>query len=412
MRGSIQKRQGKRGTTWQVRVEYPADPSTGKRVQRAESFATEDDAEIRLAEWLVELHRGTAIDPTTMSVAEYLRHWLAYEVRDTVRLTTFRSYEQQAHNHLIPRLGHHKLAKLRPVHVQAALADMREGARADGRAGRLAASSLHTIRRVLVTALTHAVRTGLIATNPATMTAHVTRSRQAKIDVWDAIQLRRFLDYTTEGGAAATPAPWGPIWLLAIATGMRAGEILGLSWRDIDLDRHRLHITQILTTTSTSAAPVFGEPKTRAARRVIPLDSTSVAAVRSHQRAQAEARQCYGTAWRDYDLVCTVAGGGPINHSNLRRHFKRLAARAGLPIIRFHDLRHSHATLLLRQGVPVKIVSERLGHAGISITLDTYSHVLPDMQQMAVDAIEMGLFPGAREQTVNDSPDHDAQPLA
>jgi integrase len=138
--------------------------------------------------------------------------------------------------------------------------------------------------------------------------------------------------------------------------------------------------------------PVFSEPKTDSGRRVVPIDTTCAQALRDHLHQQKIARLAHGPVWAPYDLVFTVAGGGPISQSNLHKRFARFTAQAGLPRIRFHDLRHSHATLLLREGVPAKIVSERLGHASIALTLDTYSHVLPDMQEQAVSALELGLF--------------------
>lgn len=385
MRGSIQKRTTRRGVSYRVRVEYPRDPVTGRRVVRSETFPTEAAAESRLIDWLKEIKDGTTVDATRITVADYLDHWLATYAATHCRPATLRSYQGHINHHLIPALGHIRLAKLRTGDIQAAMARIRTGARKDGKPGPLAASSVRGIHQVLHQSLTHAVAWGLLAVNPAAAT-RPGRAGRPPVQVWDAPQLRRFLAVADSDGVPS--GPWGPLWLLAVATGLRLGELLGLGWAQVDLDRKRLHVTRTLSNRSTAANPTFGEPKTGAGRRSIPLDARCVAALRAHQERQQAVRARYGDLWSPYDLVFTVAGGGPLNPRNVVRRFGQLTRRAGLPKRRFHDLRHSHATMLLREGVPVKVVSERLGHAGVAITLDVYSAVLPDMQESAVAAVD------------------------
>jgi integrase len=183
---------------------------------------------------------------------------------------------------------------------------------------------------------------------------------------------------------------------------MRRGELLGLRWQDVDVARSRLHVRQALV--EIGSALRFHEPKTASGRRVIPLPPECVVALKAHRARQNERRLMLGPLWQDHDLVFTVGDGGPVAPRNLIRRFKDLTKRADLPPIPFHGLRHAHATALLRDGISAKVVSERLGHASIALTLDTYSHVLPDMQAPAVAAISAALFgehAGAREQIVN-----------
>ena len=182
---------------------------------------------------------------------------------------------------------------------------------------------------------------------------------------------------------------------------MRRGEVLGLKWDDVDLARGRLHLRRTLV--EFGSALRFQEPKTASGRRVVPLCPECVAALRSHRTAQVGRRLRLGAVWQDQSLVFTIADGGPVAPRNRIRRFKELTAAAGLPPIRFHGLRPAYATALLRDGIPAKVVSERLGHASIGLTLDTYSHVLPDMQAPAVAAISAALFgerDGGREQIV------------
>ena len=195
--------------------------------------------------------------------------------------------------------------------------------------------------------------------------------------------MRRFLVVAETDGYA-------PVWLVVLATGLRRGELLGLRWQDVDLSRETLHVRQSLVEIGSEL--VFQEPKTPSGRRAVALSPACVAALRAHRIRQCDQRRLLGSAWRDLNLVFTTADGGPIAPRSLIRRFKQLTAQADFPAIPFHGNRHTHATLLLRNDVRAKVVGERLGHSSISITLDTYSHVLPDMQRHAVAGIDAALF--------------------
>jgi integrase len=171
------------------------------------------------------------------------------------------------------------------------------------------------------------------------------------------------------------------LWVLALHTGLRRGELLGLRWGDVDLDRAVLHVRRSLV--QSGGVMGFQEPKTSSGRRTIALDAPCVVALREHRARQAEQRLRMGSLWQDHDQVFATELGTPLEPSNVDWRFRALLARAGVPRIPFHGLRHTHATLLMKHGVHPKVASERLGHANITLTLSTYSHVLPQMQEEA-----------------------------
>lgn len=380
MRGSVRKRTNKTGVSWIVRVEYPANPTTGERVQKAETYRTRDEAHTRLTAWLTELRGGAAIVDRNLTVAAFFEQWLA-AVKPNVRPTTYRFYEQQVRLYLKPRLGTVKLGKLQPFHLQTCYSALRTEGKQNGTG--LSPRSVQHAHRVAHEALRHALDWGMIAKNPADI-AKPGQVPKVPIAIWDTGQLRAFLVLP-----AVAAEPWGPVWLLAASTGMRRGELLALSWSAVDLPRSRVEVRRNLV--EVGGELLYQPPKTASARRSIPIDAACVAALKQHKARQNARRLAMGDLWHDEDLVFSVGHGGPIRPSNLTDRFSRLVDRADLPDITFHGIRHSHATMLLREGVPVKVVSERLGHASISVTLDVYAHVLPDMQELAVAAVEKSL---------------------
>jgi len=236
------------------------------------------------------------------------------------------------------------------------------------------------LHAILHRALKEAVGLGLVARN-VTEAVAPPKDRRRAVESWDVDDVQRFLD------VAADDHRYGPIWLVALHTGMRRGELLGLRWQDVNLDAGVLYVRQALSVVATDDGPklTFGEPKTQSGRRTIALDPTCVATLREHRARQIERRLALGPQWREGDLVFTNEIGGPVDPMNLYHRFIALAAKAGVPRIPLHGLRHTHATLLMKHGVNPKVVAERLGHADITLTLSTYSHVLPQMQQQAAD---------------------------
>lgn len=384
MADRIQKIIGPRGTAYLVRVEYPPDPVTGKRRQRSKSFTTKKEAEKELAKWLVEIERGTAIEGSKMTVGEYLDHWLTTIARHAVRETSYQAYETTIRVHLKPALSSVPLQRLSPARVQECYANLLAAGHS--------AVVVNKCHLRLSQALRQAVRWQMVSRNvcDAVDPPRVIHKQAA---TWTAEDVKKFLAFADKDG-------YHPYWLLAITTGMRRGELLGLRWQDVDIARSRVHVRQSVTV-GKKGAPIFQEPKTPKARRVIPIPVEVATALHQHRVQQNKARLACGPAWRDHDLVFTVADGGPINPGNLLRNMRAIIAKINkdakkdderLPVLTIHALRHTHATLLLQQGQNAKVIQERLGHANISMTLSTYAHVLPNMQEEAADAIGAMFF--------------------
>jgi integrase len=312
------------------------------------------------------------------TVGGFLAAWLAH-MRGRVRRVTFEGYEVLVRRHALPALGALELAALRPLHLQ----DL-YGRLLAGGAGRrpLAAGTVLNLHLVLTQALGQAVRWELLAANPAAG-AQPPRPRRAAPLVADPALLERLLA-ATAGSVYELPCA------LALATGMRRGELLALRWSDLSPERRQARVVRSLQ--PTQAGLVFEEPKTRRSRRPVVLPAFLDRYLDAQQQRQSERRLAAAGAWRELGLVIDRGDGAPLNPDTLSAGWARFLGRKGLPKLRFHDLRHAHATLLLLQGVHPKIVSERLGHASIGITLDTYSHVLPSLQNDAADAFDT-LFP-------------------
>jgi integrase len=371
---------GKRGARWSVVYDNPL--SDGKRRQKRKTFKTKNEADAFLSKVVHAIQNGTYVEPSSITLGTYLTYWLETCVRHNLRPTTVRSYEQLIRVHILPALGTVPLQKLQPAAVQDFYTTKLNGGRADGKAGGLAPSTVRHLHLILRESLQQAVNWEWVARNAAVATKPPHAPRPS-VKTWSVDEMRRFL-------AVAEADGYAPVWLVVLATGLRRGELLGLRWQDVDLSRETLHVQQSLVEIGSDL--VFQEPKTPSGRRTVALSPTCVAALRAHRMRQREQRRLLGSAWRDLNLVFTTADGGPIAPRNLIRRFKQLTAQAELPAIPFHGTRHTHATLLLRNGVHAKVVSERLGHSSISITLDTYSHILPDMQRHAVAGIDAALL--------------------
>jgi len=312
------------------------------------------------------------------TVGGFLAAWLAH-MRGRVRRVTFEGYEVLVRRHALPALGALELAALRPLHLQ----DLYGRLLAGGPGRRpLAAGTVLNLHLVLTQALGQAVRWELLAANPAAG-AQPPRPRRAAPLVADPALLKQLLA-ATAGSVYELPCA------LAVATGMRRGELLALRWSDLSPERRRARVVRSLQ--PTRAGLVFEEPKSRRSRRTVVLPAFLESYLDLQRQRQTERRLAAAGAWRELGLLIDRGDGAPLNPDTLSAGWARFLRRHRLPKVRFHDLRHAHATLLLMQGVHPKIVSERLGHASIGITLDTYSHVLPSLQNDAADAFDT-LFP-------------------
>ncbi|WP_027717389.1 tyrosine-type recombinase/integrase [Desulfovirgula thermocuniculi] len=372
MRGHIRKR-GK--NSWTVVLPLPRDPETGKPRQKWVTVrGSRKDAEAVLAKLLAEAHAGgLGTAPAKLTLGEYLEKWLE-AVRLSVRKEgTVRNYRTCVRIWERTGITSVPLEKLNPLLIQTALGEMV--------ARGLKPGTCRTAFSVLRAALRRAVEWGLITANPAEKVKPPAGEEGGAVNVWAEEEAAGFLE-------AAKRSRYYPLFVLALSTGLRLGELLGLKWEDVDLEAGCLQVKRILAGRESDGTPVFTPPKTASSRRRVPLDSFTVEVLRRHKKRQAEARLKKGPAWQDHGLVFCTSRGLPLARPNVWLIFNLLARRAGVPEIRFHDLRHTHATFLLRQGVHPKVVAERLGHSSVKVTLDTYSHVLPDTQREAVRAVE------------------------
>ncbi len=367
MRGHLTKR----GDSWTAVVDLPPDPATGKRRQKRVTARTKRELEQQVAA-LIQAGQAGFIDAGKLTVRDYFERWLE-TTAPTLRAVTVRRYRDVARLHIVGVIGNTPLTKLTAADVQRLYAD---------RLKRLSPTTVRYVHAVLHHALDDAVKWGLLVRNVADAVEPPKKAR-TEMQVWNAEQVGRVL-------RAAADDPLEALWRLAIYTGMRRGELLALKWSDLDLDAGALSVQRSLGRGRTSRLEE-GEPKSRSGRRRIALSPSVVESLKRHRVRQLEHRLAVGDAYEDRGYLFANETGAHIHPNTLYRRFQDLTKRAGVPTIRFHDLRHTSATLLLAQGVHGKIVQERLGHANIAMTLDLYSHVTADMQRHAADALEAAL---------------------
>ncbi|MHB1940786.1 MAG: tyrosine-type recombinase/integrase [Candidatus Dormibacteria bacterium] len=355
---------------WQGR--YTAHDGDGRPLRRAVYGKTRREAEDRLIDALrdrnhqaITFSRGRG--PT---LATYLEGWLAgAAVR--CRPRTVERYRGLLRQHVIPALGGVPIARLEVRQVNALLASKL----AEGHAPR----SVHHLRAVLRAALSAAVREGVLTRNVAAL-ADPPRVPEREPTVLTASQARRLI-------AATATERDGPLWVLALATGARQGELLGLRWDDFDPEHGELRISRTLQ--RVRGAWVVGEPKTSRSRRTLLLPPVAIAALARQRAQQLTDRLSAGPGWQDTDgLIFTTATGAPREGTHATKVFQRTCVAIGLPPVRFHDLRHTTATVLAAAGIPVRDVQDQLGHSTVLTTLGTYIHVVPEARRAVADTLD------------------------
>jgi integrase len=372
MKGTIVKR----GNRYSVVVELDRHPITGKRRREWHSgYRTKRDAEAARVEILSRMQRGEYVSPSKLTTGAYLTdEWLP-AMRASLRSSTYESYRSVLEQRVVPRIGTVPLQRLTAPALNSLYGKLGREHKLNGEdRPPLSPRSIRYTHAILRHALSDAERWGRVARNVADLAEppSAKAARAPEMRTWTAEQLRTFLEHVREDRLYAA-------YHLAAMTGMRRGELLGLRWRDVDLDTGRVSIVQTLI-----GKRELSRPKTDKGRRNVALDPATVTVLREHRKDQLEERLAWGPAYEDeHDLVFSREDGSPTWPQSLSRAFERHAGDAGMPVIRFHDLRHTHATLALTAGVHPKVVSERLGHANVAITLDTYSHAIPAMQEDA-----------------------------
>ena len=411
MRGSTQKRcscapeydaRGRRKAckrrhgSWSYRLDVGIDPATGKRRQeRRSGFATQAEAEAALANVITRVETGRFRHDERLTLAEYLTRWLV-EKDALVRATTMRDYRRHVEIQLIPNLGRIRLRELRTSQISALLRDLA--------AGGLGITSVRRVHATLRSALGDAVRAELVQTNAAT-NAVVPRQARPKNHPWEPEELGHFLDH-------AASDPFAPIFELIAMAGLRRGEAAGLRWSDIDLVHGLLVVRQqiVQLDADSHACGLCGDqhrglvitaPKTASgeARRV-DLGQTAAGTLLTHRLAQDHEKVIWGDVYRDHGLVFAHPNGDPIHPERITKRFGQLVKSSGLRKVRLHDLRHGRASMLLASGTDIALVSKMLGHSSITLTADTYSHLLDGIGRQAAEAADALIPRNPRDQSV------------
>jgi len=372
MAGQIYKRGDH---TWQVRI-FTGRDATGKQVfHRKTIHGTKREADRYLTAARREMDLGMFVEPTAMSVNEYFDRWLRDAARPRVSRRTADGYAGLLERYIRPSLGHKRLDKVQPLDIQHVYGEMLARG-LSARIVRHAHSALHN-------ALKQAVKWGLISRNPSDL-VELPKVPHKERRVLSPDEAASFLE-------AADVMQHGLIFEFALLTGMRPEEYLALHWSDVDFERATAQVRRALVRHKKSWS--FEEPKTARSRRTVYLPAPLLQKLTTHKRKQAEARLKLGAAWQAFNLVFCTDEGTPLSIPNITyRYFRPILTKAELPRIRLYDLRHTCATLLLIAEENPKVVSERLGHSTIVLTLDTYSHVLPTMQQGATARLEKLLY--------------------
>jgi integrase len=361
--GSIYQR-GDGQWTASVSIGYDVN---GKRRRRTVYGVTKKEVQDKLRNLQDDVAAGIVKTPEREKLGDYLTRWLENTARPSVRRNTYASYEQTIRLHIKEHIGGVRLADVTPAHVQGLYAAMERA----GDSPRMRQLTHAVLRR----ALRQALRWGLIARNPCDA-VEPPRVPKREMMAFGPAEVERFL-------AAAAGEQLEAIFVLAVASGLRQGELFGLQWPDVDLDAGVVHVRRQLEERNGELA--LTEPKSDKGRRRVELPAFAVEAMLAHKAKMLADGRLDRT---DQPVFCDSHGGWLRKSNFIRKVFKPVLKRAGLPDIRFHDLRHTSATLLLAQGVHPKVVQERLGHSQISLTLDTYSHVLPGLQREAANKLD------------------------
>ena len=373
MRGHIVKRY--RGS-YTIVLNLGIDQQGKRKYQWVSVKGTKKEAEKRLSEILHQLDTGTFMLPGRTTMAEYLEKWLSDYAKPNLSPRGFERYESICRVHLIPSLGGILLTQLRPEHLQKHYtAKLNNG---------LSALTVKYHHTVIHKALQTALKWGLVNRNVADG-VDVPRARRNEMQTWDEYELTRFLE-------TAKDSPYYALFYTALYTGMRRSELLGLKWTGVDSIFSQIYVTRSLHQLKDGSY-IFTQPKSAKSRRTIALSPSAILTLGEHKEKQGAIRDSLGIPLKDDDLVFSTPDGKPLRPNTVTRAWAMLAARAGVKVIRLHDARHTHASLMLKQGIHPKIVQERLGHASIQITLDTYSHVAPGLQQAAAAQFEKLVSP-------------------
>ncbi|MCL2140300.1 MAG: site-specific integrase [Dehalococcoidia bacterium] len=371
MRGYIKKLYK---TSYTIVVPLGKDPATGKYKQHWENIrGTKVEAERRLAELQNEIYKGSFVKPQKLTVAEYLIDWIENTARFQVSPRTYQGYEYVIKKHLINGIGRHYLSSLNGSIIQKYYAKKLTDARLDGKDGALSARTVRSHHRILHRALKSAVVKRLISSNPCDNTEPPVPINKEVHSMTNS-QLKEFI-------VRLKGSPYYELFYTSLFTGLRRSEILALRWQDIDLLNGYLTVNRSLH--QIAGQFVFCEPKTEKSKATISLTTSTISVLENYKQRKVAEYILMGKELKEADLAFCRLDGTPIPPHTISQYWRRFADRIGMSGIRLHDARHTHATLMIKQGVNIKVVQERLRHKNIETTLGIYSHVLPGMQEEA-----------------------------
>ncbi|MFC2032647.1 tyrosine-type recombinase/integrase [Chloroflexota bacterium] len=374
MRGHITKR-GK--DSYSIKVSTGKDIKTRKyKYQWVSVNGTKKEAEKRLSEMLNQLDNGTFMKPGKTTLAEYLERWLKDYAWPNLSPRGFERYAGIIRQHLISEPGSITLTQLKPEHLQQHYTTMLNNG--------LSAGTVRYHHAVLHVALQTAVKWGLVNRNVADA-VDPPRIHRNEMQTWSEDEVSRFLE-------ASKVSPYHELFFTALFTGMRRSELLGLAWQNVDFIFSQIYVNRSLHHLKDGSY-VFTAPKSAKSRRTIALSPSAILLMHGYKEKQKLEWAMLGVPLKDDDLVFSTLEGKPLRPNTVTRAWTMLAIRAGVKVIRLHDARHTHASLMLKQGVHPKIVQERLGHSSVQMTLDTYSHVAPGLQEAAAAGFDKMVFP-------------------
>ncbi|GIO09652.1 site-specific integrase [Brevibacillus reuszeri] len=356
---------------WYFEINYSDGGKYKKKKRRG--FKTKKEAEAAMTEMQNELNKGTYVEPSKMMYSSFMADWLK-DKQTKVQRRTLETYSGLVNNHILPTLGQIELSKLTPRHIQDLYNDLFE-------TSRLSDENIQKVHTIINDSLNKAVSWEMVAKNVASVLERP-KARKKEMEVWEVDEAHEFL-------RIAEKDRYYVAFLLALTTGMRQGEILGLRWKDVNLDTGVLSITQTL---SHDGKEMQVGAKTDSGNRTVAIDAETINALRKlAKRSKAERLEAGPGLFQDNGLVISTTVGTPLTPRNLMRTFYRLIEKAGVKKIRFHDLRHTHATMLLKANVNPKIVAERMGWSDIKM-IDRYAHVLPNIQKDTAEAFGKVFF--------------------
>ncbi|GED67736.1 site-specific integrase [Brevibacillus reuszeri] len=365
----------KRGSYWSFTVDIGRKTDGSRNQKTKGGFRTKREAEQACAELITQLTKGDYLEPSKKTVQEAMEAWLNTILQSTLRISTYDNYSKAIVKRIIPALGKLKLKDVHSDHIQSFyLALVKEG---------LSSEYIRYLHSILKSFFTYQMRLQNITKNVVEL-AIPPRIGRKEQRTWSINEAVRFLEVAKEDTQS-----YYIVYLLALYTGLRRGEILSLRWKDCDLNQGKISVCQTLYYSNQQFH--FLEPKTSRSNRLVSIPDTVVEILKTYRLKQEKHKREMGSAYEDYDLIAANEIGQPINPRSLTGHFRRMIQKASVPKIRFHDTRHTHATILLKLGEHVKIVSERLGHSNAAMTMNVYSHVTSDMQKEAAKKFEIAL---------------------